>query len=496
MRFVGGNKWLALATGLMVACGGTSGEDTTTEGAGGSSADSATTSGAGAGANSGTGGEGVGAGGQGPGPEPAAACQQTTDAIVAATGNTITVSPGPDGQVEVEGQLRTLRAVVRDAMPGDTVLLEDGTYLLPEADPSGFSGVYITTPDITIRSASGDPRAVVLDSAYRILGGQSAPITVAAAGVVLSGFTVRRSIFHLVHFWDDGDDAVVHDVILEDGGQQFMKASGGNVDGVTVSCSRFEMTDDGRDNVWGYGSQNGNTTCYTGGIDTHDATNWHVHDSSFVGIYCDASGVARPAHGRAPDARNGMTYQGGLAEHAIHMWDAPDGQGHVIERNVIVDCARGIGIGFNAEVHDTLILNNMVSSRFAGAREHDVGISVMRAFDTLIANNTVVYTHPEAYPDGIEYRFSATAGVSVVNNLTNQRIRARDGATASLATNVDDADPAWFVDAAAGDLRLLSCDVAAVVDAGTATAEVTMDLDHDPREGALDIGADECTPAP
>jgi hypothetical protein len=136
----------------------------------------------------------------------------------------------------------------------------------------------------------------------------------------------------------------IFNVSLVDGGQQFLKASpsDGTVDDVEVACSRFIMTDDGRGNVWGYGEEDVSTTRYTGGIDTHDACTWVVRNNHFEGIYCDTD-PGRPAHGMKPAERDSQTYAGVLAEHAIHMWNSPEGSGHVIEANTIIDCARGIG---------------------------------------------------------------------------------------------------------------------------------------------------------
>ncbi|MCB9594082.1 MAG: hypothetical protein H6719_15215 [Sandaracinaceae bacterium] len=429
----------------------------------------------------------------GPGTPPSSSCADRTAAIVAATGRTITVSPAGDGQVMVDGATRSLREVVSSAAEGDTILLEDGTYTFTH--DGSYTGLYFTTPNVTLRSASGDASRVILDSAYGDQGGSTAPITVDAPGVVLSGFTVQRSIFHLIHLWANGDRAVIHDVRLVDGGQQFLKSSpgdGANVDEVEVSCSTFSMTAAGRDNVWGYGPTDGGTTCYTGGIDTHDARDWHVHDSRFEGIYCDATGVARPAHGQKASDRGGQTYTGGLAEHAIHMWDSEMGTGHVLERNVVIDCARGIGIGLTEDVYGTVIRNNTVFSRHAGSREHDVGIIVERGHDVQIVNNTIFFSSPDGYSSAIEYRWGSS-NVDIRNNLTNRRLRARDGADATLGANVEDAMASWFVDAAAGDLHLAMCDVPSVAGAGEALTDVPDDLDGEPRGAAHDVGADQCT---
>lgn len=441
-------------------------------------------------------GPGADAGGADAGASAPDVCATRSAEIAAAAGPTITVAPAGAGLVRVDGgPPRSLRAVVSAAAEGSTILLEDGTYRLPEAGEGAYTGLYFTTPNVTLRGASGDPAAVIIDSAYRDHGGSSAPITVAAEGVVLASFTVRRSIFHLIHLWAEGDRALIHDVHLVDGGQQFLKASPGGeerVDDVEVSCSRFSMTGEGRDNVWGYGPTDGNTTCYTGGIDTHDARRWWVHDSRFEGIYCAPGGPERPAHGQAPEQRGGQTFTGGLAEHAIHMWDAEPGGGHRIERNTIVDCARGVGLGFRAETYDTVIQNNLVFSRFPGSREHDVGISVERAHDTRVEHNTVFFASPDGYSSAIEYRWASTEGLEIRNNLTNRRIRARDGANATLAGNVTDAEAAWFVDAAAGDLHLAACDLPAVAGAGAAAPGVQDDVDQEPRGGVFDVGADHC----
>jgi hypothetical protein len=424
----------------------------------------------------------------------AASCAQISAAILASTGNTILVSSGAFGQVLVNGNPTTLRQVVAGASPGDTILLADGTYTFAEADPGDYTGLYFTTPGITLRGQSGDASAVILDSNYAVHGGMSAVITVAAADTVLADFTVQRSITHLIHFQTDADRGLVHQVALVDGGQQLLKASGTEIDGVEVSCSRFTMTSAGRDNVWGYGTTDGGTRCYTGGIDTHASRDWHVHDSFFSGIYCNAGGVQRPAHGKEAAARDYLTYTGGLAEHAIHMWDAAAGHGHVIERNRIVDCARGIGLGMAAEVYDTVIRNNTVSSSHAGSAEHDVGINVERAHDTDLVNNTVFFSSPSAYPNAIEYRFASTTNLRVQNNLTNQLVRERDGAAAGTvaSNNVDDAQAAWFVDVSNGDLHLDGCGVAAVVGAGVVLGSVSDDFDGEPRSATNDIGADQC----
>ncbi len=427
----------------------------------------------------------------GPGVDPPASCDDVE--LPLREGAEIHVSSVADGVVMVEGAGEmSLRQAVSSANAGDTVLLADGTYLLPDADAGGFSGVYITTPDVTVRSESGNADAVVIDGAYRSQGNGSAPITISASGVVVADLTVRRSIFHLIHIWADGDEALVHNVHMLDGGQQFLKSSvdNGTVDDVEISCSQFRMTEQGRDNVWGYGDPAGNTSCYTGGIDTHNARNWDVHDNLFEGIYCTPDSVERPAHGRFPEARGNMTYtDGGLSEHAIHMWDSESGTGHQIWGNRIINCARGIGIGLVNTVYGTRVVNNTVFSEHPGSREHDVGIIIERGVDMLVGHNTVFMSDPDAYGSGIEIRWGESSDVTLHGNLSNREIRSRDGAEFSDVGNVEAGEDAWFLDAPAGDLHLARC---GSVDTVALHDEVTTDMDGEMRRDPTTVGADGC----
>jgi hypothetical protein len=120
----------------------------------------------------------------------------------------------------------------------------------------------------------------------------------------------------------------------------------------------------------------------------------------------------------------------------------------------------------------------------------DVGIVAESAPNAKILNNTVILSG--TYPNAIEHRFPATTGVNIRNNLTDATIQARDGATATLANNVTNAQPAWFVNSSIGDLHLSSAATLAI-DRAQVDPDVTLDYDGDSRPiGPLpDIGADE-----
>jgi hypothetical protein len=95
------------------------------------------------------------------------------------------------------------------------------------------------------------------------------------------------------------------------------------------------------------------------------------------------------------------------------------------------------------------------------------------------------------YPNAIEYRFAVTAGVQILYNLTDAAIVSRDGATGTVAGNVQGAQPSWFVNEGIGDLHLTAA--AGAIGQASYLPEVSTDYDGDPRppDGPTDVGADE-----
>jgi len=287
----------------------------------------------------------------------------------------------------------------------------------------------------------------------------------------------------------DGDvwSTVLHNLQIMDAGQQFVKvnASGRTPDtyadhGV-LECSLFELTAAGRPNV---ASEPGG--CYTGGIDGHEARGWRVHKNIFRGIACD---------------------NGSLAEHAIHFWSGS--RDTMVEDNLIIDCARGIGFGLgdgsNVDSqrayldnpypsvdyvghYDGNIRNNMIaiSSEFAF---FDTGIELEQARGTKVLHNTVI--HPDTAFASISHRFADTR-VVLENNLV-RTIRGRDGSEASGTTNVEHAPDDLFVDVADHDLHLRKS-AALAIDQGEVVTDSGNDIDGDVRDAAPDIGADEIDP--
>jgi hypothetical protein len=330
-----------------------------------------------------------------------------------------------------------------------TILLQDGTYALS-------SQLWLEGTDIVIRSVSGDRDSVVIRG-QGMTSGVPHVFEVDASAVTIADMTFGHVANHAIqiHGENDRDDLWVHNVRIYDTGEQMIKgsvSSSNNLasDNGIVECSLFEYTA-------GIGPQ-----YYIGGVDVHRGANWIVRDNEFY-------------HIRSPEVD--------LAEHAIHFWS--NASGTLVERNRIVDCDRGIGFGLGGSGHTGgIIRNNMVYVT------RDVGIGLESSPGTKVLNNTV---YVENYWSSIEYRFAATSGVSIVNNLTNRAIASRDGGSGTVQDNVTNAQASWFVSPATGDLHLASGSTSSVVDQGQSLTDVDDDFDGDdrPQGSAYDIGADE-----
>ncbi|MCA9695280.1 MAG: right-handed parallel beta-helix repeat-containing protein, partial [Myxococcales bacterium] len=388
--------------------------------------------------------------------------------LPAAEGTLIEV--GPD-------QAATLPQLVYDAPEGATILLADGTY--PIGEPLHF-----TRDGVSLRSASGEREAVILDGGYGV--GELAIIE--ASDVTIADITLQRAFWHPIHVYGAGDHTIegtiLYNVRVIDPGQQGIKinatADAYFADHGLIACSHIELTDAGRQQVEG---------CYTGGIDAHSALGWVVRDNHIEGFWCDA----------------------GLSEHGVHFWIT--GRDTIVERNTIVDCARGVGFGLGQNGNgkardygddpcpgadylghiDGIIRNNfIVAGRpelFASEFGVDSGVALEQACGTKVLHNTVVALQPPFV--SMEYRFANTQAV-IENNLVTHKIVARDGGQAELAGNIEDAALDQLVDAP-GDVHLAPD--ASAIDAGVAIDPGLADDDHDgdPRDGPRDVGADERT---
>ena len=403
------------------------------------------------------------------GPDPATPCAP----LPPPAGRVINVTPAQAGE---------LPSIVADAASDTTIALADGTY-----DMSAGALLHFVTPGVTLRSQSGDRDAVMLDGKYGL--GELALIS--ASDITIADITLTRSFWHPIHVTGGAaanvENTTIYNVRVLDPGQQGIKVNaspeGFYADHGLIACSSIELTDSGRAQV--------KDNCYTGGIDAHSAWGWTIRDNYVEGFWCEQ----------------------GLSEHAIHLWVTC--RDTLVERNIIVDCGRGVGFGLgetgNGKTRvypddpcpglsyvghiDGIIRTTTVLARrpelFASAAGFDSGIALEQACGAQVYHNTVASLQPPF--TAIEYRWPNTSAI-LTNNLATHAIKQRDGATAQLNNNLSDAPLSHFFDAPGGDLHLAADSPAIDAGAPLAPGLADDDQDGDPRDASPDIGADERAP--
>lgn len=395
-------------------------------------------------------------------------------ALPAPAGATVTVST----EAELFNQVNT-------AASGTTILIADGTYHLAQ---NGYY-LWIDTPDITLRSQSGDREAVILDDNYS----GSETVTVAASNVTIADLTIMRARTHPIHVvsTDSSDtlNTLVYNVRIIDPGQQAIKinphaAKVNFTDNGEVACSTIELTAAGRSRVWDI-----NGSCYTGGVDAHQSMGWVIRDNTIEGFWCE----------------------NGLSEHGVHFWTGS--RDTLVERNTFINNARAIGFGLRETGsgrtysdgpcpaaaglvghYDGIIRNNFIfaddADLFDSSYGVDGGIAFAQSCGAQAVHNTIAFT--SAPFAAVEWRFANT-DVELANNLTTHNLMDRGG-SADLSGNLSSQPLSLFVDGANGDLHLDDGAVAAI-DQGEALSSGICDDDADgqsrPMGSARDIGADE-----
>lgn len=390
-------------------------------------------------------------------------------ALPAATGAVVSATPADDLQAALDG-LST----------GDTLELATGTYTLA-------SSLTITTPGITVRSASGNRADVILD------GAQTAThiFLVQASDVTLTELTLTNAYENGVHVLpalSDVTGTTLYDLALVDNAQYGVQISDATVlyaDGGTIACSRIEQSDAGRPNV--------RNACRTAGIEAVRAQGWEVRDNSLEGFWCTA--------GQSPAA--------------IRFWRGS--RDTVVQRNAIRDSRRGILIGqgsdtivrlygdspcggvvtqhYGGKVHNNLVwaTDPALKSSLGGIVD---GISVESACEVSVLHNTVRLDDPDGgtVEGSIRHRYPNTTGI-VANNLTHNTIRRLDGSLATANSNVENVEDYTWVSVGSGDFHIAPS-ASLPIDAGDAQwlTDVPEDVDGHDRSPAPDAGWDERTP--
>jgi hypothetical protein len=216
------------------------------------------------------------------------------------------LGPPPDGDVIINvtpAEASDLPSIVSAAASHTTILLADGYYPIP-------SFLRFNNPYVTLRSASGERDAVVLDAGYSSGAAELAYVDV--DHITIADLTLQRVWYHPVHVSGGGNHVTLYNLKLRDGREQFVKVNqneGQYADFGLAACNHLELTDSGRNFI--EENPTPGFLCYTGGFDLHQTWAWVIRDNVVKDIYCT---------------------NGGLAEHAIHFFKS--NRDPIVERNL------------------------------------------------------------------------------------------------------------------------------------------------------------------
>lgn len=222
--------------------------------------------------------------------------------------------------------VKQLYKAAQQVRPNQTILLADGHYRLKRR-------VVIKTSQVSIRGASGNRDAVVIDGEENRHG--DLLVIMNCEDVLVAGITLRNARHNAIKLSSDkGVNRIqIRNCVIQNAWQRGIKSVRSSIkckDCVVEYCVFHNerpktFRDDPKDKP---GKRfNGN---YVGGIDIMDAVNWRINDCVFVGIQ------GRTREGRA----------------AIFIWN--DSLDCIVERNIIIDCDAGICLG-NTHVREDVV---------------------------------------------------------------------------------------------------------------------------------------------
>ena len=372
--------------------------------------------------------------------------------------------PRPKGSIIEVSDVQQLISALREVKPGQTILLADGHYMMPHY-------IQINTDNVTLRSASGNRKRVIIDGA-KSRHGELLGIS-ACSGVTIADLTIQNIKWNGFKINSNTNvqkltiyNCIIHNIWQR--GIKGVKVPKENRQAVRPKDCRIQyclfyndrpkrLSDDSRDIAKGN---------YIAGIDVMYATGWIISDNVFVGI-------------------QGRTYEG---RGAIFIWH--DSQDCVIERNIIIDCDVGLQLGNPHRDSETIYhcvrciaRNNFIT------RAPEAGIVTVYTKDCKVLNNTI--HDPTSRLGRLIRTVFTNDGLIITNNLlSGPRIRNESNSDITFSNNLIKDFTDIFIDPANGNLHLKKA-VIEIVDKGIPLPEVHKDFDGDLRGKKPDIGADE-----
>jgi len=371
--------------------------------------------------------------------------------------------PAPQGVLVRVGNADEFLAAIDRLADGTTLLVNDGHYEFPRP------AVLVSKKGIAIRSAGGDPAKVVLSGRGWDSGTQNDDILHIGHcdGVTIADLTFAdcRSYGVKVEAENGPKNVHIYNCRFRDIGVRAIKGSAGkdpNVRAVKGSVRYCQLENTKVPPAdWLFGGD------YISAIDMMALEDWTFSDNVFRNI----------------KGRNG----GGRA--AIFIWV----RSHrvVVERNLIVNCDRGIAFGNPGQstantagepliyVSDAIIRNNFI------AGGPDCGVELWYARGIKVYHNSI--WRPERnWSRGIRVG-AGTTQTDIVNNLVHGEIRLEGGQT-ELRNNLAARLDGYFVDPSSGNLALTASATNAI-DRGSLLPEVKDDIRQRPRTTGPDLGA-------
>jgi hypothetical protein len=340
--------------------------------------------------------------------------------------------PAASGRRVLAENVGQLEAALQQAQPGDSILVADGHYRLS-------SMLRIGVDDLTLRSASGNRDAVVFDGADLRFGELIGVSD--CSGVTIADLTLQNVRWNALKINSDQGDGVhrltVHNCAFRNIWQRAIKSvqirePQQAPSGVVIRYCRFSndrpkaLEDDPADKPGA--SFDGN---YVGGIDAMYARNWTISDNFFSSIRGrTGSGVA-----------------------AIFLW--VDSRDSVIERNIIVDCDRGIEIG-NAHVPPHIIDHcTGVTVRHNQITRAPIGAITATATRDCRIENNAIHDPENRFRRSIRMVRHNPGLVVAENRIAGAapQIEAEDRSEVTLRDNRANLPPSVFRNPALGDLR-------------------------------------------
>jgi len=376
--------------------------------------------------------------------------------------------PEPTGPVIRADTVAGIDAAAESIPRGGTILLDDGHYAMKNS-------LHLRTADVTLRSASGNRDAVVLDFSKSrhhegIVISECSGVTVAnltVANVRQNGIKINSNL--------GVDHVTLYNLVSHNVWQRHVKGPkvpdqqgrAAFVEGCRIEHCLFynDRPKQRGDEPWE--DENPQMAFnYIGGIDVMSAKQWVIRDNVFWGI-----------HGASGEARG-----------AVFLWH--NSTDCIVDRNVIVDCDSGICLGNSSARGERrhavrcLVRNNFVVS----CPENNLLADHTR--DCRIEHNTV---HDPDGPFGRLLRVvHANDGLVVRNNLfSGPRIVVEtDREGLDIRNNLIRPLTDYFVDPTVGDLHLTT-EATDAFDHGIDSPDVVSDIDSQPRSVNPDLGADE-----